>query len=195
MRPGLFSLFNRVGAWVLLLFLVTPALIAIPVSLTPKRFLSMPGGELSLRHFQKLFTSEEWLSSFFQSGVIAVSTSVLATTLGTLCAVGLWRAGEGISALAADHSTNHFGHGILPPLDTAGATGQLRRADPCAYHPRRSYGVDHSQRVACHIRSQAGTSVKEPWCLKLDNHAARDPAFDQTGCICGGIVRLYPELG
>ena len=77
MRVGLFSLFNRIGAWVLLLFLVTPALIAIPVSLTPKRFLSMPSGELSLRHFQKLFTSEEWLSSFFQSGVIAVSTSVL----------------------------------------------------------------------------------------------------------------------
>ena len=46
MRPGLFSQFNRAGAWVLLLFLVTPALIAIPVSLTPKRFLSMPKDEL-----------------------------------------------------------------------------------------------------------------------------------------------------
>ena len=73
----------------LLLFLVTPALIAIPVALTPKRFLSMPKGEYSLRHFEKLFTSEEWLSSFFQSGVIAISTSALATLLGTLCAIGL----------------------------------------------------------------------------------------------------------
>ncbi|HCW86383.1 MAG: ABC transporter permease [Paracoccaceae bacterium] len=99
MKVGLFSLFNRVGAWVLLLFLVTPALIAIPVSLTPKRFLSMPSGELSLRHFQKLFTSEEWLSSFFQSGVIAISTSVLATTLGTLCAIGLWRVSSKYSEL------------------------------------------------------------------------------------------------
>lgn len=88
---GFFSLFNRVGAWVLLLFLVTPALIAIPVSLTPKRFLSMPKGEVSLRHFEKLFTSPEWMSSFFQSAVIALSASALATALGTLCAIGLWR--------------------------------------------------------------------------------------------------------
>ena len=99
MRPGLFSQFNRAGAWVLLLFLVTPALIAIPVSLTPKRFLSMPKDELSLRHFQKLFTSEEWLTSFFQSGVIALSTSMLATFLGTLCAIGLWRVSSKYSEL------------------------------------------------------------------------------------------------
>lgn len=91
MKPGLFARFNRVGAWVALLFLVLPALVAIPVSLTPKRFLSMPKGEFSLRHFENLFTSPEWLSSFAQSGIIAVSTSVLATTLGTLCAIGLWR--------------------------------------------------------------------------------------------------------
>ncbi len=91
MKPGFLSTLNRVGAWVLLLFLVTPALIAIPVSLTPKRFLSMPKDELSLRHFEKLFTSADWMSSFFQSAVIGLATSALATTLGTLCAIGLWR--------------------------------------------------------------------------------------------------------
>ncbi|WP_299356839.1 ABC transporter permease [uncultured Shimia sp.] len=91
MKTGFFSLFNRAGAWILLLFLVTPALIAIPVSLTPKRFLSMPKDELSLRHFEKLFSSPEWMSSFFQSATIGISTSVLATALGTLCAIGLWR--------------------------------------------------------------------------------------------------------
>jgi len=98
-RTSLFSLFNRVGAWVLLLFLVTPALIAIPVSLTPKRFLSMPKGEYSLRHFQHLFGSEEWMLSFFQSGVIGLTTSLLATVLGTLCAVGLWRVSSKYSEL------------------------------------------------------------------------------------------------
>jgi putative spermidine/putrescine transport system permease protein len=51
----------------------------------------MPKGEFSMRHFANLFSSEEWMSSFFQSGVIAVSTSLLATVLGTLCAIGLWR--------------------------------------------------------------------------------------------------------
>lgn len=91
MKPGLFARLNRVGAWLALLFLVLPALIAIPVSLTPKRFLSMPKGEYSLRHFENLFTSPDWLSSFAQSGIIAASTAVLATALGTLCAIGLWR--------------------------------------------------------------------------------------------------------
>jgi len=91
MKPGLFARLNRVGAWMALLFLVLPALIAIPVSLTPKRFLSMPEGEYSLRHFHNLFTSPEWLSSFAQSGIIAASTATLAGTLGTLCAIGLWR--------------------------------------------------------------------------------------------------------
>ncbi len=98
MNSGLFAKFNRVGAF-LLLFLVTLALIAIPVSLTPKWFLAMLKGELSLRHFEKLFTSEEWLASFFQSGVIAVSTSLLATFLGTLCAIGLWRVSSKYSEL------------------------------------------------------------------------------------------------
>ncbi|MFT5066719.1 MAG: putative spermidine/putrescine transport system permease protein [Reinekea sp.] len=91
MKPSLLSLFNRAGAWVILMFLVLPALIAIPVSLTPKHFLSMPKGEYSLRHFAKLFSSEDWMSSFGQSAVIAASTSLLATVLGTLCAIGLWR--------------------------------------------------------------------------------------------------------
>ncbi len=99
MKPGLFAQLNKIGAWVLLLFLVTPALIAIPVSLTPKRFLSMPSGELSLRHFHKLFTSPDWLSSFAQSAIIATSTALLATLLGTLCAIGLWRISSRYSEL------------------------------------------------------------------------------------------------
>jgi putative spermidine/putrescine transport system permease protein len=79
------------AAWLVLLFLVAPALVSIPVSLTPKRFLSMPDGEYSLRHFEYLFSSEPWLSSFWQSAVIAIASAALATLIGTLCAIGLWR--------------------------------------------------------------------------------------------------------
>ncbi|MCT8328207.1 ABC transporter permease [Albidovulum sediminis] len=91
MKPGLPAILNRYGAWLILLFLVAPALVAIPVSLTPKGFLSMPKGDYSARHFEKLFTSEEWMSSFWQSTVIGLSVAVLATALGTFCAIGLWR--------------------------------------------------------------------------------------------------------
>ena len=91
MKPSPLAILNRYGAWLILLFLVAPALIATPVSLTPKSFLSMPKGAYSLRHFEKLFTSEEWISSFWQSAVIGVTSAALATALGTLCAIGLWR--------------------------------------------------------------------------------------------------------
>jgi hypothetical protein len=156
MKVGLFNLFNRVGAWILLLFLVTPALIAIPVSMTPKRFLSMPSGELSLRHFQKLFSSEEWLSSFFQSGVIAVSTCVCNHSGHPMryrlmaCVIKIQRTCSRLLTLAAHHSTDHFGDGVLPPLDTAWSAGQLCGAHPCTHNSRRPDGVDHRQRIPCH---------------------------------------------
>lgn len=102
MKPGIFARINRIWAGLLLLFLVAPVLVAIPVSLTSKRFLSMPTDGLSLRHFEKLFTSPEWLSSFVQSTIIGLTSAALATALGTLCAIGLWRisskVGEGVRA-------------------------------------------------------------------------------------------------
>lgn len=85
------SRLNRIVAWCLLVFLVAPALIAVPVSLTADNYLSLPWNGLSLQYYQKLFTSPEWLSSFFQSAVIGLSSAFLATCCGTLAAVGLWR--------------------------------------------------------------------------------------------------------
>lgn len=102
MRKSLTEKLNLNAAWFLLLFLVAPALIAIPVSLTPKKFLSLPKGALSLQHFEKLFTSPEWMSSFAQSAIIGIASTALATALGTFCAIGLWRvsskAGEAVRA-------------------------------------------------------------------------------------------------
>ena len=107
---------NTAVAWIMLFFLVAPAFIAIPVSLTSKTFLSMPYEGLSLRHYEKLFNSPEWLSSFAQSTIIAFSTMCLATSLGTLGAVGLWRIssklGEVIRALLLLPL-------IVPPIITA----------------------------------------------------------------------------
>lgn len=91
MKRSIMSRLTGAGAWVFLAFLILPALIAVPVSLTPKRFLSFPKDSLSLRHFENLFTSPEWLSSFYQSAIIATSTALFATVLGTLSSIGLWR--------------------------------------------------------------------------------------------------------
>lgn len=82
---------THVAAWNILLILIIPSLVAFPVSVTSKTYLSLPWDGVSLQHFRNLFTSPEWLSSFGQSFVIALASSALATLTGTLAAIGLWR--------------------------------------------------------------------------------------------------------
>ena len=78
-------------AWTVLLFLLLPIFVAIPFSLSPHRYLSLPEDSLSLRHYVNLFTNVEWLSSIGQSLIIASCATIIAVVLGTLCAIGLWR--------------------------------------------------------------------------------------------------------
>lgn len=78
-------------AWTVLMFVLLPNFVAVPISLTPERFLSLPEDALSLRHYVNLFTNPQWLSAIGQSFVIALASMCLAVALGTLCAIGLWR--------------------------------------------------------------------------------------------------------
>ncbi len=71
--------------------LIIPSLVSFPVSVTDKTYLSFPQDGVSLQHFENLLTSPEWISSFGQSLLIALVSSGLATLLGTLAAIGLWR--------------------------------------------------------------------------------------------------------
>jgi putative spermidine/putrescine transport system permease protein len=87
------------AAWATLGFLLLPALVALPVSLTPKRFLSLPEGGISFRHYEDLLTSDAWLASALQSFVIAAAAAFIATLIGTLCAIGLWRISSKFSEL------------------------------------------------------------------------------------------------
>ena len=91
MRVSLPAKLNTGLAWVLLVLLIAPALVAIPVSLTPKTYLSFPTDKISFQYYHELFSSPEWLSSFWQSTVIGAVSALLATAIGTLCAIGLWR--------------------------------------------------------------------------------------------------------
>ena len=59
-------------AWASILFLMLPLLVSVPVSLTPSDYLSMPDGALSLRHCRVLLDDDGWVSSFLQSGLIAL---------------------------------------------------------------------------------------------------------------------------
>ena len=86
-RPGIIAL---VAGAAVAVFLVLPLLAVVPISLTPARFLSMPSGALSLIHYRELIDNPDWLTSFLLSIRIGVVSSVLATALAALFALGVW---------------------------------------------------------------------------------------------------------
>ena len=88
-RPPL--AFSRIIAWMTVCFLVLPILVVIPVSFTPKRYLSWPGADWSLRHYQSLTEDNGWTASLGDSLIVATLAAILALILGTLFAVGNWR--------------------------------------------------------------------------------------------------------
>src|SRR3546814_1481403 len=82
-----------------LLFLLLPIFVSAPISLTPERFLTLPKDDVTCANYVNLFTNEKWTSSIGQSVVVALCSTVLATVLGTLCAIGLWRIASRTSEL------------------------------------------------------------------------------------------------
>ena len=75
-----------------LVFLVLPILVIIPLSFADSSFLSYPMPGLSLRWYDNLIHSEEWIRAAKNSFIVAPLATVIATVLGTLAAVGLNKA-------------------------------------------------------------------------------------------------------
>ncbi|WP_025128420.1 ABC transporter permease [Pseudomonas sp. PH1b] len=84
------ALSTRLIAVVAMAFMLFPLLTVIPVSFTAKRYLSMPDGNWSLRHYEALLSNPDWLSSIGQSLAIASATSVIATLLAVSFSLGIW---------------------------------------------------------------------------------------------------------
>lgn len=70
-------------------FLLVPILVIIPISFSAGSFLNYPLPGLSLQWYEAALVPYPWLSSFRNSLIIGAATTVLATALGTLAAVGL----------------------------------------------------------------------------------------------------------
>jgi len=79
-------------ATLVLAFLMAPILIIVPLSFSSGSFFYYPLPGFSLRWYQDFFTSSFWLPSVWNSLLVGTSATVLATLLGTLAALGLWRA-------------------------------------------------------------------------------------------------------
>ncbi|MEM9220832.1 MAG: ABC transporter permease [Pseudomonadota bacterium] len=79
-------------------FLIAPIIVIIPLSFnaepyftfTPDMLALRPEG-YSMRWYDALLGSEEWIASIGNSFFIAITSTIIATTLGTLAALGLSR--------------------------------------------------------------------------------------------------------
>ncbi len=82
----------RILCALVLLFLIVPVLVIVPLSFNSGSFLVYPLQGFSLRWYEALFTSADWMRSLKNSLLIAPAATLLAVVLGTLAAVGLTRA-------------------------------------------------------------------------------------------------------
>jgi len=79
----------RIFCILVLIGLVVPVMAIIPISFTSDTMLSYPMPGMSLRWYHEFFHSVMWTLSMENSFIIAGATTVLATALGTLAALGL----------------------------------------------------------------------------------------------------------
>lgn len=79
----------RIFCILVLIGLVLPLTAIIPISFTSDTMLTYPMPGVSLRWYKEFFNAVMWTLSMKNSFVIASATTALATTLGTLAALGL----------------------------------------------------------------------------------------------------------
>lgn len=72
-------------------FLMAPTLVVVPMSFTASNALTFPPEGFSTRWYEKMVTDPQWSTGFVNSAQVAFLTAVLATTLGTLAALGTVR--------------------------------------------------------------------------------------------------------
>jgi ABC-type spermidine/putrescine transport system permease subunit II len=84
------ALFALVGGGVLA-FLVVPMLAIIPMSFSSSMVFELIPTAPSLTQYRQFFASPEWMVALVRSAQVAIGTTLLATTLGTLAALALRR--------------------------------------------------------------------------------------------------------
>src|ERR1700730_14062484 len=72
-----------------LVFLVVPIFVPVPLSFNSGSFFTFPLAGLSTRWYETVLGTGRWRSAIGNSLLIGFGTTVLATVLGTLTAIGL----------------------------------------------------------------------------------------------------------
>jgi putative spermidine/putrescine transport system permease protein len=81
----------RIFVGLVLLFLIAPILAIMPLSFNSESFFTYPMPGYSLKWYADFFFNVRWTSAVKISIIVACSTTLLASSLGTLAALGLSR--------------------------------------------------------------------------------------------------------
>lgn len=81
----------RVFVAFVLLFLISPIIAVMPLSFNSESFFTYPMPGYSLKWYDDFFFNPRWSGAVKISFFVALATTILATTLGTLAALGLSR--------------------------------------------------------------------------------------------------------
>jgi putative spermidine/putrescine transport system permease protein len=84
---------SRIALWIfaiiIIAWLVLPTLVIIPISFNDAASLNFPPKGFSLKWYENFFTDPAWLKALGNTVQIALLTTVVATSLGVLAALGL----------------------------------------------------------------------------------------------------------
>ncbi len=81
------------------LFLVGPLIVIMPLSFSSEPWFTYPLPGLSLRWYADFFLNDRWRIALENSAIVAVFSTLLSTSLGTLAALGLARGNVPYSGL------------------------------------------------------------------------------------------------
>ena len=85
----------------ILLFLVLPIVVVMVVSFSSATYLTFPPPAFGIRWYTAYFSSDDWLRPTWLSLWVAACVVVVATSLGTLAAVGIGRLPGALRVLAS----------------------------------------------------------------------------------------------
>ncbi|PYE17208.1 ABC transporter permease [Paraburkholderia silvatlantica] len=89
----------RLHSALIFFFLVAPILAIVPLSFNSGSFFSYPMQGWSLRWYEQALSSPDWQRAFANSIGIGAASTLIATVLGTLAALGLSRPGFPLRAI------------------------------------------------------------------------------------------------
>ncbi|MEP7328674.1 MAG: ABC transporter permease [Betaproteobacteria bacterium] len=80
----------RTTTILILIFLMAPIIVVFPLSFSSGELLTLPTPGYSWRWYDDFFNSSKWLLATRNSFIVGIATAIIATSIGTLAALGIF---------------------------------------------------------------------------------------------------------